>query len=78
MLGGTLADESAKAKKRPAAAPLDAAQVIQGIDWKGLARSGDLNRCTVERLKVYCKHYGLPTGGRKADLVARVAENELK
>jgi len=42
---------------------------------QGLAGQGKLASLTVAQLTKYLNLHGLPTGGKKADVVARVAEH---
>lgn len=42
---------------------------------QGLAGQGKLASLTVAQLTKYLNLHGLPTGGKKADVVSRVAEH---
>jgi hypothetical protein len=57
------------AKKAKKAAEPD----TTGIDWAAAAAAGELSKQTVPNLKAFLKSKGLPVGGKKADIVDRVA-----
>lgn len=42
---------------------------------QGLASEGQLATLTVEELKLYCSANGLVKGGKKADIIARIAQH---
>lgn len=46
-----------------------------GIDWIELYRIDEIGMCKVDQLKKYLRSVGLPTSGRKGDLVGRVTKS---
>eukprot|EP00536_Pseudo-nitzschia_multiseries_P005700 jgi/Psemu1/13220/gm1.13220_g len=46
-----------------------------GIDWKELYRTNEVGSCKMDLLKQYLRSVGLPTSGRKSDLVDRVIDS---
>ena len=46
-----------------------------GIDWIELYRIDEIGMCKVDQLKKYLRSVGLPTSGRKDDLVGRVTKS---
>eukprot|EP00887_Chlorella_sp_A99_P007056 scaffold2.g7056.t1 len=48
---------------------------VAALDVPGLAAKGKLASLTVANLSKYCTLHGLPTSGKKADIVARVQEH---
>ena len=66
-------DEPAPAAAAPAAAA--AAEPDEVVDVAALTAA--LKKCTVKELKAKLKEQGQPVGGRKADLVARLAALDL-
>jgi FKBP-type peptidyl-prolyl cis-trans isomerase 2 len=48
----------------------------EGHDHEGHDHGEDLSSLSVAELKVRCKAAGLPVGGKKADLVARLSQEE--
>mmetsp|Transcript_25512 Transcript_25512/g.54421 ORF Transcript_25512/g.54421 Transcript_25512/m.54421 type:complete len:533 (+) Transcript_25512:1205-2803(+) len=46
-----------------------------GMDWNELYRTDEIGTCTMDVLKKHLRSVGLPTSGRKSDLVARVTES---
>jgi len=48
---------------------------VEVDEFKKLAASDHLGKLKVARLKDYCRAFGLPLGGRKADLVDRVKDH---
>lgn len=61
----------------PASTPERAALAaeVEGLDIPALAEAGKLASLTVAQLTKYLSLHGLPTGGKKAEVVARVAEH---
>eukprot|EP00537_Pseudo-nitzschia_pungens_P013005 CAMPEP_0172392606 /NCGR_PEP_ID=MMETSP1061-20121228/8689_1 /TAXON_ID=37318 /ORGANISM="Pseudo-nitzschia pungens, Strain cf. pungens" /LENGTH=795 /DNA_ID=CAMNT_0013123477 /DNA_START=161 /DNA_END=2548 /DNA_ORIENTATION=- len=50
-----------------------------GINWEELYRTDDVGSCKMDLLKQYLRSVGLPTSGRKSDLVERVTRSiEMK
>ncbi|CAM9627081.1 unnamed protein product, partial [Choristocarpus tenellus] len=47
------------------------------VDWKAAAEKREVDEYTMPMLKAYLKSVGLPLGGKKADLVARVTNHAL-
>lgn len=41
-------------------------------DWRNAAASGELNKLTIDRLKVYLRHHRLTQAGKKAELIDRI------
>lgn len=46
-----------------------------GIDWIELYRTSEIEACKVDQLKKYLRSAGLPTSGRKGELVDRVMKS---
>ena len=67
----------AKRKAAPACGP-DEEALVAGLDWKDMARTGELNSLTLTQLKGYCTAHGLGVSGRKAALVDRITEHVHK
>jgi hypothetical protein len=66
------------AAKKPAAGVKRKAKDVEGasdIDWPAEYAAGRVEKHTIDELKDYLRMHGLLLGGKKADLVARVAEH---
>mmetsp|Transcript_35816 Transcript_35816/g.36028 ORF Transcript_35816/g.36028 Transcript_35816/m.36028 type:complete len:116 (+) Transcript_35816:1380-1727(+) len=64
--------EKERKRKRDAASVSDASN---HSEWLNMLRTGALDECTVDALKKYLRSSGLTISGRKAELLARVAES---
>lgn len=58
--------------KRKAKDAADDAGERSAIDWQSELAAGTIGKRTIDDLKSYCRTFGLPLSGRKADLVERV------